>query len=120
MRAFAFAFAALLPALPALAADTPAERAQAELRAGCAQSYASYVANYAAGSQAPAFSGERYKGDNHYYNDAKPCDEAQYTAYLEKADPATIAMAYPTAAGKAKTGKAKKPAAGASVPAKSK
>ena len=73
-----------------------------------------------AGSQAPAFSGERYKGDNRYYNDARPCDEAQYAAYLEKADPGTVAMAYPTAAGKAKTSKAKKPAAGASAPAKSK
>lgn len=120
MRAVAIAFAALLPVLPALPADTPAERAQAELREGCAQSYASYVAYYPAGSQAPAFSGERYKGDNRYYNDARPCDEAQYAAYLEKADPGTVAMAYPTAAGKAKTSKAKKPAAGASAPAKSK
>lgn len=118
MRAVAFAFAALLPMLPASAADTPAERAQAELREGCAQSYASYVAYYPEGSQAPAFSGERSKGDNRYYNDAKPCNEAQYDAYLQKADLGTVAMAYPTAAGNPKGGKAKKPAAGASAPAR--
>lgn len=117
MRVIAFAFAALLPMLPASAADTPAERAQAELREGCAQSYASYAAYYPSGSQAPAFSGERYKGDNRYYNDAQPCGEAQYAAYLEKADPGMVAMAYPTAAGKTK---AKKPAHSASAPAKGK
>ena len=86
------------------------------MRDGCAQSYASHVAYYPPGSASPAFSGERYKGDNRYYNDAKPCDEAQYALYLEKADPATVMLAYPTAAGK----KAKKPGAAASAPPKSK
>lgn len=113
MRTLAAAVAGLVSALPAFAADTPADYAQATLREGCAQSYASYIANYAPGSQAPAFSGERYKGDDRYYNNAKPCDEAQYAAYLEKADPATVTMAYPTSAGKAK--KAKKPGAAASA-----
>ncbi len=47
---------------------------------------------------------------------AKPCDDAQYAAYLEKADPATVAMAYPTGAGKKV--KANKPATGASAPKK--
>lgn len=112
MRTLA-AIAALVSALPAFAADTPADYAQATLREGCAQNYASYSAYYTPGSQ--AFNGERYKGDNRYYNNAKPCDEAQYAAYLEKADPATVTMAYPTAAGKKK---AKKPASGASAPKK--
>lgn len=107
MRALATAIAALVSALPALAANTPADHAQATLRDGCAQSYASYSAYYPPGSPGSAFTGERYKGDNRYYNDAKPCDEAQYAAYLEKADPGTVAMAYPTAAGKPKV---KKPA----------
>lgn len=120
MRVLAIACAALMTTLPAWAADTPAERAQAELRAGCAQSYASYSAYYPAGSPAPAFTGERAPGDNRYYNDAKACGEAQYSAYLEKADPATVAMAYPTAAGKTKPHKGKKPEAGASAPAKPK
>jgi len=113
MRNLAAALAALVSALPAFAADTPADYAQATLRDGCAQSYASYSAYYSSGGQGPAFTGERYKGDNRYYNNAKPCDEAQYAVYLEKADPATVAMAYPTGAGKAK--KTKKPAAAASA-----
>lgn len=115
MRTLA-AIAALVSALPAFAADTPADYAQATLREGCAQSYASYSAYATPGS--PAFTGERYKDDNRYYNSAKPCNEAQYAAYLEKADPATVTMAYPTGAGK--KAKAKKPASGASAPAKAK
>lgn len=116
MRNQAAVLAALVSALPAFAADTPADYARATLREGCAQSYASYSAYYPAGSPAPAFTGERYKGDNRYYNDAKPCDEAQYATYLEKADPATVTMAYPTSAGK--KAKAKKPGAAASAPRK--
>jgi len=106
MRNLAAAIAALVSALPAFAA-TPAEHAQATLRDGCSQSYASHSAYHPPGIPGPAFTGERYKGDNRYYNDAKPCNEAQYALYLEKADPATVAMAYPPSAGKAK---AKKPA----------
>jgi hypothetical protein len=100
MRTLAAALAALVTALPAAAANTPADYAQATLRDGCAQSYASYLAHTAPGTAAAAFAGERAKGDNRYYNDAKPCDEAQYAAYLTKADPATVAMAHPTGAGK--------------------
>jgi hypothetical protein len=114
MRALATALATLVTALPASAASTPADFAQATLRDGCAQSYASHVAYYPTGTQ--PFAGERIKGDNRYYNDAKPCDEAQYAAYLEKADPATVTMAYPTAAGK--KAKVKKPGAAASAPKK--
>jgi nitroreductase len=106
MRHLAIAFTALVSTLPALAAETPATLAQAVLRDGCAQSYASYLYYYPPGSQAPVFSGERYKGDNRYYNDAKPCDDEQYAAYLEKADPATVMAAYPTAAGRPKVKKA--------------
>lgn len=107
MRTLAVVIASLVTALPALAADTPATRAQDVLRDGCAQAHASHIASYyAAGAVAPAFTGERAKGDNRYYNDAKPCDEAQYAAYLAKADPATVTMAYPTAAGKPKPKKA--------------
>ena len=116
MRTLAAAIAALVSALPAFAANTPADYAQATLRDGCAQSYASYNAHQPPVGPAQAFTGERYKGDNRYYNDAKPCDEAQYALYLEKADPATVMLAYPTAAGK----KAKKPGAAASAPPKSK
>lgn len=107
MRTLA-ALAALASALPASAAMTPADFAQATLRDGCAQSYASHLAYAPPGSAAPAFTGERYKGDNRYYNDAKPCDDAQYATYLEKADPATVAMANPPGAGK--KAKPKKPA----------
>lgn len=117
MRALAATLAALVSALPALAANTPADHAQASLRDGCAQSFASYSAYYPPGSAGPAFTGERTPGDNRYYNDAKPCDDAQYAVYLEKADPAMVALAYPSAAGKPK---AKKPAQGPAAPAKPK
>ncbi|MFT7771661.1 hypothetical protein [Roseateles sp.] len=117
MRATATAIAALLTTLPAFAANTPADHAQATLRDGCSQSYASHSAYYPPGSPGPAFGGERYKGDNRYYNDAKPCDEAQYAIYLEKADPATVAMAYPSAAGRPRM---KKAAAGTTGPVKPK
>src|SRR3569832_46481 len=116
MRTLA-ALAALVSALPAFA-DTPADYAQATLRDGCAQSYASHSAYYPPGSPGPAFNGERNKGDNRNKNNAQPCNEAQYAVYLEKADPATVTMAYPTAAGK--KAKAIKPAGGASAPAKPK
>ncbi len=115
MRSLSTAIAVLLASLPAVA-QTPAAYAQATLRDACAQNYASHSANYPPGSAAPAFTGERYQGDNRYYNNAKPCDDAQYAAYLEKADPATVAMAYPSAAGK--KAKAKKPGAAASAPKK--
>jgi hypothetical protein len=116
MRVLATAIAALVSNLPALAANTPADHAQAFLRDGCSQSYASHSAHHPPGA-GPAFTGERYKGDNRYYNDAKPCDDAQYGLYLEKADPATVALAHPPSAGKAK---AKRPPTSAAAPAKPK
>lgn len=106
MRHLAFAFTALVSLLPAHAAETPASLAQAVLRDGCAQSYASYLYYHPPGSPATkAFSGERQKGDNRYYSDAKPCDDEQYAIYLDKADPATVMAAYPTAAGRPKVKK---------------
>lgn len=119
MRTLAAPLAALVFALPASAANTPADHAQATLRDGCAQSYASYSAYYPPGSPAPAFTGERAKGDNRYYSDPKACDEAQYSVYLSKADPAIVAMAHPTAAGKPKD-KGKKTGGTAAAPAKPK
>ena len=106
MRHLAVAFTALVSSLAAHASQTPATLAQAALRDGCAQSYASHLYYRPPGSPAPAFSGERYKGDNRYYNDAKPCDDEQYVVYLDKADPATVMAAYPTAAGRPKVKKA--------------
>ncbi|KQW42911.1 MULTISPECIES: hypothetical protein [unclassified Roseateles] len=117
MRVLATAIAALVSTLPALATNTPADHAQAFLRDGCSQSYASHSAHHPPGAPGPAFTGERYKGDNRYYNDAKPCDEAQYALYLEKADPATVAFAHPPSAGKAKP---KRPPTSAAAPAKPK
>jgi hypothetical protein len=114
MRTLAASLAALVTALPASAANTPADYAQATLRDGCAQSYASHIANAPPNGPAPAFTGERYKGDNRYYNDARPCDEAQYATYLQKADPATVALAHPTSAGT--KAKPKKPAPTQSKP----
>ncbi|MFG6458903.1 hypothetical protein [Roseateles sp. BYS96W] len=111
MRTLVVAVATLVTALPASAATTPADFALASLREGCSQSYASYIAKYPAGTEAPAFAGERIKGDMRYYNDAKACTEEQYAAYLEKADPATVALAHPSAAGK--KAPAKKPATAA-------
>ncbi len=116
MRTLAAPLAALVFALPAAAANTPADHAQATLRDGCAQSYASYSAFYPPGSPAPAFSGERSKGDNRYYSDARPCDDTQYSAYLAKADPAIVAIAHPSAAGKPKDNKVKKPGSTAAKP----
>ena len=120
MRTFVVAIvtvAALVTALPASAAETPADFALASLREGCAQSYASYIANYPPGTEAPAFTGERIKGDMRYYNGAKACTEEQYAAYLEKADPASVALAHPSGAGKKAKAKAKKPATAASAKA---
>ena len=76
-----------------------------ELRAGCAQSYASFIANQPAGN-APEYRGEKHPGDMRHYSDAKPCTEEQLAAYLDKAEPSLVMRAYPSAAGRPK---AKKP-----------
>lgn len=105
----------VLAGVPALAADDPAQaQAQAELRTGCAQSYASHIAHYPAGNT-PEYRGDKYPGDTKHYTDASPCSEEQLAAYLDKADPTLVMRAYPSAAGRPK---AKKPASSASTPGK--
>jgi hypothetical protein len=112
MRKFLIA-SLVLASTGALAADDAAmDKARAELRAGCAQSYASFIANHPAGN-APEFRGDKYPGDSKHYGDAKPCTEEQLAAYLDKAEPSLVMRAYPSAAGRPK---AKKPATGASAP----
>ena len=102
---------ACLASTAALADDADLHKARAELRAGCAQSHASFIANQPAGN-APEYRGDKSPGDNQYYADAKPCTEEQLAAYLDKADPALVMRAYPSAAGRPK---AKKPATAASA-----
>lgn len=109
----------LLTALACLAAcaafaadDADTAKARSELRAGCAQSHASFIAHQPAGN-APEYRGDKHPGDTQYYADAKPCSEEQLAAYLDKADPSLVMRAYPSAAGRPK---AKKPATPASSP----
>ena len=104
--------ALILASTSALADDAALNKARSELRAGCAQSYASFIARHPAGN-APEFRGDRAPGDSKYYSDAKPCTEEQLAAYLDKADPALVMRAYPSATGRPK---AKKPAISASTP----
>jgi hypothetical protein len=112
MRTFLVASLALVASSGVLAADDAMNKARADLRAGCAQSYASFIANHPAGN-APEFRGDKYPGDTRHYSDAKPCTEEQLAAYLDKAEPSLVMRAYPSAAGRPK---AKKPATGASTP----
>jgi hypothetical protein len=84
---------------------------QSELRAECAKSYTetSSVAMPSASSEYQfVYANGKYKGE------AKPgkllpCTEGQYAAYLDKADPAKVMAAYPTAAGRPQVKKANKP-----------
>ncbi|WP_457351751.1 hypothetical protein [Roseateles sp. P5_D6] len=103
---------ACLAGTVALADDADVHKARSELRTGCAQSYASFSAHHPAGN-APEYRGDKYPGDAQYYGDAKPCTEEQLAAYLDKADPALVMRAYPSAAGRPK---AKKPATAPSAP----
>jgi hypothetical protein len=105
---------ACLACAPALADDADMHKARQELRAGCAQSYASFIAHHPAGN-APEYRGDKQPGDSTYYTDAKPCNEEQLAAYLDKADPALVMRAYPSAAGRPK---AKKPQTAPSAPAR--
>jgi len=117
MRTLATAVACLASASAfcAFAADdATVAKAQAELRAGCAQSYASFIANNPASHE---YTGDKHPGDTRYYSDARPCSEDQLATYLDKADPALVMMAYPSAAGRPAKA-TKKPAAGASAPNK--
>lgn len=116
-----------LPALPVLLAyacaapvwavePTPtAAQAQADLRAGCAQNYASYLAYYPLGTKKSyQFAGDRIPGDTRHYADAPSCNEEQYARYLDKADPSLVMAAYPSAAGRPR---AKSASAATGVPA---
>lgn len=105
--------ALVLASTSALAADdADMAKARSELRASCAQSHASFIANLPAGN-APEYRGDKHPGDSKYYSDAKPCTEEQLAAHLDKADPSLVMRAYPSAAGRPKAGK---PASGASSP----
>lgn len=111
MKTWITALACLATSGTALAADDAGmDKARAELRAGCAQSYASFIAHQPAGN-ASEYRGDKSPGDTTHYGDAKPCTEEQLAAYLDKADPALVMRAYPSAAGRPK---AKKPATAAS------
>lgn len=92
---------ALLAAAPLSALAQSSYYAQEDLRAECAKSYAEYAGNYAG---AAYYSTDYAKDANGYYRYAdksyKPCTEAQYAAYLDKADPTKVLAAYPTAAGR--------------------
>ena len=104
---------ACLASFPALADDADMHKARQELRTGCAQSYASFIAHQPAGN-APDYRGDKQPGDSTYYGDAKPCSEEHLAAYLDKADPALVMRAYPSAAGRPK---ARKPVTAPSAPA---
>lgn len=75
---------------------------QAELRAECAKSYtdtSSIATPVASNEYQFVYANGKYKGE------AKPgkllaCTEQQYAAYIDKADPAKVMAAYPTAAGR--------------------
>ena len=103
---------ACLAGAPALADEADVHKARQELRAACAQSYASFIAHHPAGN-APEYRGDKQPGDNTYYRDAKPCSEENLAAYLDKADPALVMRAYPSAAGRPK---ARKPVTAPSAP----
>ena len=103
----------LIPALAAVTAfaaqaanNTTPE--QAELKAECANSYSatsSITTPVAANEYQFVYANGKYKGE------AKPgkllaCTSQQYAAYLDnKADPAKVMSAYPTAAGRPTTKK---------------
>ncbi|MEO6277402.1 hypothetical protein [Roseateles sp.] len=108
----------LIPALAAVTAfaaqaGNNATPEQAELKAECAQSYSdtsSITTPVAANEYQFVYSAGKYKGE------AKPgkllaCTSQQYAAYLDnKADPAKVMTAYPTAAGRPTTKKKANPA----------
>jgi hypothetical protein len=102
---------ACLASTAALADDADMHKARAELRAACAQSYASFMAHQPAGN-APEYRGDKNPGDTQHYGNAKPCSEEHLAAYLDKADPVLVMRAYPSAAGRPK---AKKPETSASA-----
>lgn len=110
----------LIPALAALtasfafsaqAADKQTPE-QAELRAECANSYSdtsSISTPVAANEYQFVYSAGKYKGEARP-GKMLPCTSQQYAAYLDnKADPAKVMSAYPTAAGRPTTKKKAEP-----------
>lgn len=107
----------LIPAVAAVAAfaaqaadkSTPE---QAELRAECAQSYSatsSISTPVAANEFQFVYANGKYKGEARP-GKLLPCTSQQYAAYLDnKADPAKVMTAYPTAAGRPTTKKKAEP-----------
>lgn len=102
------------PLIPALAAATAllggaaqaannATPEQAELRAECAKSYSD---SSSIATPVPANEYHFVYADGKYKGEARPgkllpCTGKQYAAYLDnKADPAKVMAAYPTAAGR--------------------
>jgi hypothetical protein len=87
---------------------------QAELRAECAQSYSttsSIGTPVAANEYQFVYANGKYKGEARP-GKLLPCTSQQYAAYLDnKADPAKVMAAYPTAAGRPTTKKKAEPKA---------
>ncbi|MGQ3054086.1 MAG: hypothetical protein ACT6S0_20085 [Roseateles sp.] len=85
---------------------------QAELRAECAQSYSdtSSIATPVASNEYQfVYANGKYKGEARP-GKLLPCTTQQYAAYLDnKADPAKVMNAYPTAAGRPTTKKKAEP-----------
>lgn len=102
----------VLASTTALAADNAAavDKARMDLRYGCAQALASFSAHQPPDAE---FRGDKHPGDAKSYTGARPCTNEQLAAYLDKADPALVMQAYPSAAGRPK---AKKPVTSASAP----
>lgn len=95
---------AALTACLALAAQAASNNTpeQAELRAECAKSYgdsSSLATPVAANEFQFVYANGKYKGEARP-GKLLPCTTEQYAAYLDKADPAKVMAAYPTAAGR--------------------
>ncbi|RZJ12407.1 MAG: hypothetical protein EOP39_03670 [Rubrivivax sp.] len=107
----AVALFAAFAAFAAQAADKQTPE-QAELRAECAKSYtdtSSVAMPVAANEYQFVYSSGKYKGEARP-GKLLPCTSQQYAAYLDnKADPAKVMSAYPTAAGRPTTKKKAEP-----------
>lgn len=108
----ALAALATCAAFSAQAADKQTPE-QSELRAECAMSYSdtsSVATPVAANEYQFVYSNGKYKGEARP-GKVLPCTSKQYAAYLDnKADPAKVMSAYPTAAGRPTLKKKAEPA----------
>ncbi|MCX2863078.1 hypothetical protein OOZ63_14695 [Paucibacter sp. PLA-PC-4] len=71
------------------------------LRADCASSYSVKLGTPAADEHHFVYDKGQYKGE-HRAGQNLACTESQYVAFLDKADPGRVMMAYPSAAGRPK------------------